>query len=475
MPLTAPTAAQSIIISRVNTFRSESLKYCLAFTLLIGVALLYAGIWSLHTGSPSDNILVSNLDISLWIVCGLNLVGGFLGSFYKDRSAVISGWILSLFEGCAVFLLVSVYFNPYYIFGFIIPILFAVILLEWKQSAAFIGMVVVASFYLYYLHFQSWSFFTQISFPILLLISISVLIAVSLNHIHANLNWYYRRYQTALVNEQIIRDNEVKLEKLVNSLKDYEKYLSQTNNSLIKALDEAEQARTVKQNFVQNVSHELRTPLNMIIGFSETMINSPQSYGEVKWTRDLRGDIECIYQNSQHLKNLIDDILDMASLENRKYEIVLSNVELNAIIEEVVLITQSAYRSKGLSLEIDLSSRIQNVRGDAIRLKQVMLNLLSNALKYTKTGGVKITSTLEGKMACVTVSDTGKGIPKEDIGNVFEAFFQVDRSNIREDSGTGLGLYISKQLIERHGGEMSISSELGKGTTVFFSVPLVAE
>jgi len=111
----------------------------------------------------------------------------------------------------------------------------------------------------------------------------------------------------------------------------------------------------VKQNFVQNVSHELRTPLNLIIGFSETMINSPQSYGEVNWTPDLRGDIDCIYQNSQHLKNLIDDILDMASLENKKYEVELSSVNLNSLIHEVVLITESAYKTKDLFLETDLS------------------------------------------------------------------------------------------------------------------------
>jgi signal transduction histidine kinase len=466
---------RNIIIKRVNTFRTESLKYCLAFTLLIGVVLVYAGIWSLHAGINSDSLLISGLDNSIWIVCGLNLAGFLLGLFFKDKSAVLSSWILSLFEGSAVFVLLTVYFDPHYIFGFIIPIIFAIVLLEWKQSIIYIGLAVAASFYLYYLHFHGWHFFLSIAFPVLLLISVSMLLEVVLNHIYSNLTWYHKRYQTALVNEQIIRENEVKLEILVNSLKDYEKYLSQTNNSLIEARDEAEQARNVKQNFVQNVSHELRTPLNLIIGFSETMINAPQSYGEVNWTPDLRGDIEAVFQNSQHLKNLIDDILDMASLENKKYEVELSNVDLNSIIMEVVLTTINVYRSKGLYLDTYLSPQIRYVRGDAIRLKQVLLNLLSNALKYTKKGGVKISSTLNGTMASVIVSDTGKGIPEEDLGKVFEAFFQVDKSNIREDSGTGLGLSISKQLIERHGGEMSITSELGKGTTVIFTIPLASD
>ena len=457
----------------MNTFRSESLKYCLGFTFIVGVVLAYAGIWSLHAGYTTESVLLSSLDKSIWIVCGLNLIGFLVALFFKDKAPIVSSWALCITEGSAIFVLLSVYFDPHYLFSFIIPILFAIILLETRQSILFVGLVVIASIGLFYLHFHSWDFFGQLAFPIFLLISISVLLELILSQIHSNLTWYHKRYQTALLNEQIIRENEVKLEKLVNNLNDYKKYLSATNISLIQAREEAELARTVKQNFVQNVSHELRTPLNLIIGFSETMINSPRSYGEVNWTPDLRGDIECIYQNSQHLKALIDDILDMASLENKKYEVEISSTNLNALIHEVVLITESAYKTKGLYLETELSSQIKNVHGDAVRLKQVVLNLLSNALKYTSTGGVKITSTVVDSMAYVYVKDTGKGIPEEDLEKVFDAFFQVDKSNDREDYGTGLGLSISKQLIELHGGEMALTSELGKGTTVYFSVPLV--
>jgi signal transduction histidine kinase len=459
----------------VNTFRNESLKYCLGFTFIVGVIFLYAGIWSLHVGFNTNDLLASSLDSSIWIICGLNLIGFLVALYFKDRSPITSSWILSIDGVCSVFILLAIYFDPHYLFCFIFPISFAIILLEWKQSVVVIGIVVLLSIVVFYLHFQTWNFFGKIIFPMSILISISILMELILSQIHTNLSWYYKRYQKALINEQIIRDNEIKLEKLVNSLKDYKRYLSETNISLIQARDEAEQARAVKQNFVQNVSHELRTPLNLIIGFSETMINSPRSYGEVNWTTDLRGDIECIYQNSQHLKALIDDILDMASLENKKYEIELSSVNLNSIIREVVVVTENAYKTKGLYLETDLSPSIKKVHGDALRLKQVILNLLSNALKYTTHGGVKISSIIMGSMACVFVKDTGKGIPEGDIEKVFDAFFQVDKSSNREDYGTGLGLSISKQLIELHGGEMSISSEFGKGTTVYFSVPIAVE
>lgn len=456
----------------MNTFRSESLRYCLGYTFFVSVVILYAGIWSLKAGASSENLLSTSLDLSIWLAGGISLAGALVGWYLKDRSPLGASLAVCLSAGAVIFVLVSAFFDIHYLFGFIIPLLFAIVLLEWKQSVAFLGMVLIACVLLAYSHFQHWAFFGQIAFPIFLLISVYGLLEIIFTQIHANLNWFYKKYQTALRNEQIIRENEIKLEKLVNSLNDYKKYLSETNKSLIIARNEAEQARNVKQNFVQNVSHELRTPLNLIIGFSETMANSPQSYGEVNWTPDLRGDVKCILQNSQHLKALIDDILDMASLENKKYEIEVSTVDINSLVDEIVLITESAYRSKGLYLTTDLTSNLNKVRADSVRVKQVLLNLLSNALKYTKKGGVNISTSSLGSMVIVTVKDTGIGIPEEDLDKVFEAFFQVDKSSNREDYGTGLGLSISKQLIELHGGQMSLTSKLGKGTSVFFSLPV---
>jgi signal transduction histidine kinase len=459
----------------VNTFRSESLRYCLIYTLAISVVIFYVGIWSLKAGATPDRLLISSLDPAMWLAGGINLAGFLLGWFLKERSPLAAAWVVCLSAGAVIYVLVLTFFDPHYLFGFIIPLLFAIVLLEWKHSAVFMGLVIMTCILLAYFHYQDQTFLPLIAFPIFLLVSVYGLLELIFNQIHSNLTWFHGRYQIALRNEQIIRDNEIQLEKLVNNLKDYKKYLSETNMSLIIARDEAEQARTVKQNFVQNVSHELRTPLNLIIGFSETMINSPRSYGEVNWTPDLRGDVECIYQNSQHLKALIDDILDMASLENKKYEIEVSTVDLNALVDEVVLITESAYKTKGLYLTSDLSRNLKRVRADSIRVKQVLLNLLSNALKYTRKGGVTISSSSNGSMATITVKDSGIGIPEEDLDKVFEAFFQVDKSSSREDFGTGLGLPISKQLIELHGGQMSLKSKLGKGTSVFFSLPLAED
>ena len=456
----------------METIRNESLKYCIGFTTLIALALLYAGIWSVDPGAPPGVIISSSMKPVLWVVCVLYFAGAFLSGSLMARSTQLASWILCSFAGAGIFVIISSYSNPYSILGFLLPILFSVFLFDWKQMAMLTGLLLAAYVASNIVYFHSPFAFGELLMPWMIVLAISTFIMFTINPLYAMIDWYEKKYVTAHLNEQIIKDNEIKLERLVRSLNETQKYLRTTNDLLIKARDEAEIAKNAKQVFVQTVSHELRTPLNLIIGFSETMVHTPYSYGNINWTPELRGDIECIFQSSQHLKSLIDDVLELAALENKKYEIEPSVVGLRALILEVVLITEVAYQSKGLSLEKDLLDDSLMVLADGVRIKQVLLNLLSNALKYTTQGGVLISARRGEDMARVTVQDTGKGIPEDALDKVFEAFYQVDKSNSREDSGTGLGLSISKQLIELHGGEMSISSMLNKGTTVFFTVPL---
>jgi signal transduction histidine kinase len=395
-----------------------------------------------------------------------------LPAVLRKISTTLAGWILCLGVSASIFTILAHYSDSYGLLVFLLPILFSVFLFDWKQVSGFVGLILISSFYLNHISFKEASLQANFFIPVLLLLFVSTFLLLLFNNLTSTIDWYAKKYESAHRNEQIIRDNEAKLERLVKSLNDYEKYLRITNEMLGKARDEAEEARNVKQIFVQNVSHELRTPLNLIIGFSETMINTPQEYGEVNWTPELKGDIECIFQNSQHLKALIDDVLDLAALENKKYEIEVADIDLNTLIREAVLSAEVSFSSKGLYLKTDFNEEILMVRADLVRIKQVILNLLSNALKYTRKGGVVISSRRDNGMAKVTVRDTGKGIPEDALEKVFEAFYQVDKSSSREDSGTGLGLSISKQLIHLHGGEMKIASVMGKGTSVSFTVPI---
>jgi signal transduction histidine kinase len=455
----------------VETIRNESLKYCVGFTTLIALALLYAGIWSFDSGIPPDATLISSMKPVLWLACAIYFAGAILSTSLTTRSTQLASWTLCIFVWAGILVIISSYSNPFGVLGFLLPILFSAFLFDWKRMAIFIGLILFSFMVANMLYLHSAFPFSEWIVPWIIVLSISTFILLTINPLFSIIDWYEKKYVTAHQNEQIIKDNEIILERLVRSLNETQKYLRSTNDLLIKARDEAETAKNAKQVFVQTVSHELRTPLNLIIGFSETMIHTPLIYGNINWTPELKGDIECIFQNSQHLKSLIDDVLELAALEHKKYEIEPAVVDLRALILEVILVMEVAYQSKGLSLEKDLLDEPLMVHADGVRIKQVLLNLLYNALKYTSRGGVVISARRIDQMARVSVQDTGKGIPEDALEKVFDAFYQVDKSNNREDSGTGLGLSISKQLIELHGGEMKISSILNKGTTVFFTVP----
>lgn len=456
----------------MDTIRDDFLKYCIGLTFFMSLAILYAGIWSLDTGYTPETIFVSRMASNLWAAFGFFLVGALLSAAVRKSFLALASWILCLSTSAGIFMILSMGGSPYLILAFLLPILYSAFIMDGKQVSILLTLILSASVYLYKFSPPGTAVKGNLIIPVLILLSISLFFLFLLQMLFSSIEWYAEKYKTAHQNEQIIRDNEVKLEKLVRSLNDYEKYLRISNDMLIKARDEAENARNVKQIFVQNVSHELRTPLNLIIGFSETMMNTPRNYGEVNWTPELKGDIECIHQNSQHLKAMIDDVLDLAALENKNYEVDLADIDLNTLIGEAVLVTDISYRTKGLYLKTDFHEETLMVRADVVRMKQVILNLLSNALKYTRVGGVIVSSSQNGAMARVEVRDTGRGIPEEALKKVFDAFYQVDKSSNREDSGTGLGLSISKQLIELQDGEMQISSVLGLGTTVSFTTPL---
>ncbi|MBI9050570.1 MAG: hypothetical protein JEZ00_14210 [Anaerolineaceae bacterium] len=456
----------------MKTNHDEYLKYSTIFVTAIGVLILYAGIWSLDTDRMADALLVSSMRPALWIACILFFMGVIISNVLSRKSLTFASWALCISVTLGIFIFLLSLPTPFAILAFLFPVFLAAFILNWKHVLALIGMVFGLSIYLNF--FRTIPHETELEkwLPIFILLFVATFLVIITSQLYANLQWFEQNYVSVHKSEQIIRDNEAELKRLLSHMKEYQKYLRETNVLLIKTSDEAERARQVKQFFVQNVSHELRTPLNLIIGFSETMINAPENYGEVKWTEELNGDIECIYQNSQHLKDLIDDVLDLATLESQKYEITPQDIDIHSVIREVILINEDSYRAKGLILESDLADQALMVYADPVRTKQIIINLLSNALKYTSSGGVVVTSQVVEQMAFISVVDTGKGIPQEDLDKVFEVFYQVDKSNNREDSGTGLGLSISKQLVELHGGEINVTSTFGEGTMVRFSLPL---
>ncbi len=235
--------------------------------------------------------------------------------------------------------------------------------------------------------------------------------------------------------------------------------------------DRLSQASRAKSEFLANMSHELRTPLNAILGFTELMLD--ELYGEVPAA--LREPLTDIQTNGRHLLRLINDVLDLSKIEAGRLELGGGEYSVQEIVDVVHTSLRSLAIEKGLAFTATAPADIPPARGDGRRLTQCLMNLAGNALKFTRHGRVDIDVRLDGESLVYRVSDTGIGIPKDEVENVFAEFRQVDAAITREFGGTGLGLSITKRLVEMHGGRIWVESELGKGSTFFFTVPLHAD
>jgi len=227
-------------------------------------------------------------------------------------------------------------------------------------------------------------------------------------------------------------------------------------------------ASRAKSEFLANMSHELRTPLNAILGFTEIMLD--ELYGEVPPA--LREPLVDIQINGRHLLRLINDVLDLSKIEAGRLELGVGEYSVQEIVEVAHASLKSLALEKGLAFNLRVAPDIPTAWGDGRRITQCLLNLVGNALKFTRQGRVDIDVHLDGEWLVYRVSDTGIGIPKDEVENIFAEFRQVDTTITREYGGTGLGLSITKRLVEMHGGRIGVESELGKGSTFFFTVPL---
>jgi signal transduction histidine kinase/HAMP domain-containing protein len=231
----------------------------------------------------------------------------------------------------------------------------------------------------------------------------------------------------------------------------------------------------LKSSFLANMSHELRTPLNSILGFADVMLEGLD--GDL--TPNMDNDLGLIRKNGQHLLNLINDVLDMAKIESGTMSLNPEKFRVYEILDEVTSITSSLASEKNIALFItDDSDREVEIYADRTRLRQVMINLVNNSIKFTDKGKISIhAKLLEGEKVLITVKDTGIGIPPDKLEAVFQEFTQVDISSTRKVGGTGLGLPISRKLVEMHGGHLWAESTgiYGEGSTFYVEMPLEAQ
>jgi len=231
---------------------------------------------------------------------------------------------------------------------------------------------------------------------------------------------------------------------------------------------ELEAASRHKSEFLANMSHELRTPLNAVLGYAELIQDG--IYGEV--STKMQGVLERIQQNGRHLLGLINDVLDLSKIEAGQLTLSPVDYSLRELVLDVVSSTEALAAEKKLVLEVDVPSDLPRGRGDERRLTQVLLNLVSNAIKFTEAGSVTIRAKVEDGSFQVAVTDTGVGIAPEHRERIFEEFQQVDTSSTRRKGGTGLGLAIARRIVELHGGRIWVESTPGQGSTFAFTLPL---
>ena len=236
----------------------------------------------------------------------------------------------------------------------------------------------------------------------------------------------------------------------------------------------------LKSAFLANMSHELRTPMNSIIGYTELLLDKVD--GPI--TEEQEKSLEKVKENSKHLKQLIDDILNISKLESAKVELEVKELSMKWLIDSVIPTFEPLIRQKGLILTINLNEHLPVVYGDEDKIKQILVNLLSNAVKFTRKGGITITSRpyehsiKPGELPLfieVCVEDTGIGIKEDDLNKIFDKFFQIDFTYIRRYEGTGLGLSIAKGLVKLHRGIIWVTSKSGEGSKFCFTLPLKKE
>lgn len=249
----------------------------------------------------------------------------------------------------------------------------------------------------------------------------------------------------------------------------------QREEELKRAKEGAESASQVKSQFLASMSHEFRTPLNAIIGFSEIL--EDQTFGQLNEKQTKH--VDNILQSGQHLLQMINDVLDLSKIEAGKLELELSRLDISELVENSLITIREKCSEQGIHLSLNIHEDVvgQTLAADEPKLKQAMFNLLSNAVKFTPKGGsILVTTKKKGTDLLISISDTGIGIKSEDQKRIFGVFEKTQSVVRQRRPGTGLGLVLTRRLVELHGGKIWVESEgKGKGSTFFFTIPLHLE
>ncbi len=406
---------------------------------------------------------ISSHLLLLWLIV---IVSIFMTKWLSQASSALASKLfiivlyLSLFIAC---LTMTTQWLPF----IAILLTFVAILIHSRLGTALSIMMFAAMGYMSYTGFRDYpveAFFA---------ITLAVVVAqVIVDRLYTALHWYSSMNERM---EQLLRETQqhrAELKITVGSLKNAYNLQQRIQQELIEARQQAVEARQLKERFAANISHELRTPLNIIMGFSEVIHLSPEVYTEMVLPVTLRRDISQIYQNSRYLLELVDDILDLSHIEQTEFTLQLEPTNLFRFLEEFRLSSIDLLNNHPAEFDMDYPTELPVVLIDQVRIRQVLLNLLNNARKYTSQGTIHISVEHDQQQIVFYVADTGIGVAQADLERIFDAYYQVDYKLSRGQGGAGLGLAICKKFVEAHGGIIWVNSELGQGSTFSFTLPV---
>ena len=453
---------QNVIRSNFYSLHSETLASVIAFAAVIGYAWTWSNIWPITGGRAP---------LSSWVGGCALLFSAVFGQMLKRHSIRLGIYLLMAGISLAAVCATLTFRAPTTIYVLLLPVIFASVFL--RQSAFFViaagaGLLALSSPY-------QWAPLPlpmhESTLAAIILFLVAVVAWLSARNLHTTLAWFGDAYEIAYRNEQIAREQQAEQRRLLRALDDATHNLARANQRLTYERNQADSARRMKQQLAQTISHELRTPLNIILGFVDVMAQTPEYYGAplpVAYRRDL----SIIHKNALHLQKLVNDVLDLARVEAAQMGIVPEPTDLYALVNDVAHTCRSLVESQGLELRIDLDDSLPTTSLDQTRIRQVLLNLINNAARFTDEGSVTVRARLQKDHILFSVEDTGVGIAPDNIPRLFQEFQQLDGSTRRKHGGVGLGLAISQRFVQLHNGNLWVKSALGEGSTFYFSLPV---
>ena len=426
-------------------------------------------------------VLTGGQDISLLGLFAptLALAGGCLlaGYFLRHDRFELGAWAYAIGAVMAISLSMAYLpdfghtYAPYvfpllmFVIGLLLPVRSTVLLLLIIIAAA-IGTPSVVE--------QKVTLNNHTAFALTLTALAAILSAQVSGELYAIAEWALENYRKERNTTFALFESREALQKSLLRQQALTQQVQDANAELERARQAEEEAKNFRGQFLANMSHELRTPLNAIIGFSQTMLDFPAMYDGVELPPQYRQDMQQILQSGKHLLNIINDILDLSKVDAGKLDLEIQPVDLAPVIKGVLSTAVGLVgdKSERVKLLKELPEPLPMCLGDPLRVRQVLLNLYSNAAKFTDSGYIKLRVFTEGNEVVFAVEDTGIGIAETDKATIFEEFRQGTAGRKKGRQGAGLGLAISQQLIRLMNGRMWFESSLGKGSTFYFALPL---